>query len=69
MDLATEQRMKVVTQLLIALDENAFILAGVLDAPNVVLESSDIMSKQKTVQFPAIISATGFVEGSKRENL
>ena len=37
--------MKVVTQLLLALEENAFLLAGVLDAPNVVLESSDILSK------------------------
>ena len=39
------QMMKVVTQLMRSLEENAFLLASVMNDPEVVLESSDILSK------------------------
>ena len=44
-DLATAGRMKVATQLLLALEENAFLLAGVMNDPDTVNESSDILSE------------------------
>ena len=44
-DLSRESRMKVATELLLALDENAFLLAGVMNEPDVFLESSEILSK------------------------
>ena len=44
-DLNRDGQMKVATQLLLSLEENAFLLAGVMNEPDVVLESSDILSK------------------------
>jgi latrophilin 1 len=44
-DLTAEAQKKVATELLLGLDENAFLLAGVMNEPDVFLESSDILSK------------------------
>lgn len=45
LDLSSDTRKKVATELLLGLDENAFLLAGVMNEPDVFLESSDILSK------------------------
>ena len=44
-DLMPEARKKVVTNLLLALEENAFLLAGVMNEPTEILETHEIMSK------------------------
>ena len=45
LDLSSDTRKKGATELLLGLDENAFLLAGVMNEPDVFLESSDILSK------------------------
>ena len=45
LDLSSDTRKKVATELLLGLDENAFLLAGVMSEPDVFLESSDILSE------------------------
>ena len=47
LDLSSDTRKKVATELLLGLDENAFLLAGVMNEPDVFMESSDILSKSK----------------------
>ena len=44
-DLTASARMKVATNLLLALEENAFLLAGVMNEPSEILETQEIMSK------------------------
>ena len=46
-DLTPDRQMKVATELMLALEENAFLLAGVLDRPqrNDYLETDEILSK------------------------
>ena len=44
-DLTAPTRMKVATNLLLALEENAFLLAGVVNEPSEILETHEIMSK------------------------
>ena len=53
-DLDREAQMKVATQLLLALEENAFLLAGVMDEPDIVLESSEVLSKFSPCISPAL---------------
>ena len=45
MDLQPNRQKKVATNLLLALEENAFLLAGVIDEPTNILETQEIMSK------------------------
>lgn len=45
LDLSRDAQMKIGTQLILALEEFAFLLGGVLNQPDVVLESSDVLSK------------------------
>ena len=45
MDLQPDRLRKVATNLLLALEENAFLLAGVVEEPTSILETQDIMSK------------------------
>ena len=45
MDLQADRQKKVATNLLLALEENAFLLAGVVDEPTEILETQEIMSK------------------------
>eukprot|EP00095_Tigriopus_kingsejongensis_P000874 maker-scaffold389_size186684-snap-gene-0.27 protein:Tk00874 transcript:maker-scaffold389_size186684-snap-gene-0.27-mRNA-1 annotation:"conserved hypothetical protein" len=74
-DLNPDGQMKVATQLLLSLEENAFLLANVMNDPNSVLESSDILTLSVSVvdvtnrvQFPdksSSVSALAFpVRGS-----
>ena len=49
-DLNTSFRMKIATNLLLALEENAFLLAGVMNEPSEFLESNEIMSKYRTIR-------------------
>ena len=51
LDLSSDARKKVATELLLGLDENAFLLAGVMNEPDVFMESSDILSKSKCCAF------------------
>ena len=50
LDLSSDTRKKVATELLLGLDENAFLLAGAMNEPDVFLESSDILSKRPRLQ-------------------
>ncbi|XP_040563317.1 latrophilin Cirl [Lepeophtheirus salmonis] len=43
-DLAAERRMKVATSLLLSLEENAFLLAGVMNHPENSLDSSELLT-------------------------
>ena len=45
LDLRVDRRMKVATSLLLALEESAFLLAGVLNQPTHILETYEILSK------------------------
>ena len=45
LDLRPDRRMKVATSLLLALEETAFLLAGVLNQPTHILETYEILSK------------------------
>lgn len=45
LDLGRDTQMKIGTQLILALEEFAFLLGGVLNQPDVVLESSDVLSE------------------------
>ena len=45
LDLRPDRRMKVATSLLLALEESAFLLAGVLNQPTHILETYEILSK------------------------
>ena len=49
LDLSSDARKKVATELLLGLDENAFLLASVMNEPDVFLESSDILSKRRLI--------------------
>ena len=44
-DLSAQTRLKVATNLLLALEDNAFLLAGVVNEPSEILETHEIMSK------------------------
>ena len=56
LDLSSDTRKKVATELLLGLDENAFLLAGVMNEPDVFLESSDILSKLQACKLCMCIS-------------
>ena len=51
LDLSPDAQKKVATELLLGLDENAFLLAGVMNEPDVFLESSDILSKSVPLSY------------------
>ena len=50
-DLSGPTRLKVATDLLLALEENAFLLAGVVNEPSEILETHEIMSKYINLSF------------------
>ena len=52
-DLSGPTRLKVATDLLLALEENAFLLAGVVNEPSEILETHEIMSKYMITFFYA----------------
>ena len=64
LDLSSDARKKVATELLLGLDENAFLLAGVMNEPDVFMESSDILSKSKCCAF----FSSGFSESELNDS-
>ncbi len=46
-DLSAPARANVATKLMIAVEENAFLLAEELEQPDLILESSEVLSKSK----------------------
>ena len=45
LDLSADRQMKVATSLMLALEENAFLLAGVTEQPEEILETYETLSK------------------------
>ena len=45
LDLSADRQMKVATSLMLALEENAFLLAGVTEVPEEILETYETLSK------------------------
>ena len=45
LDLSPDRQMKVATSLMLALEENAFLLAGVTEQPEEILETYETLSK------------------------
>ncbi len=50
-DLSVDRRMKVATSLMLALEENAFLLAGVTEKPEEILETYETLSKFGSISF------------------
>ncbi len=62
LDLRPERRMKVATSLLLALEESAFLLAGVLNEPNYILETYEILSKSFISFFMKLVHKIGVLK-------
>jgi len=54
--------MKVATSLLLALEESAFLLAGVLNEPNYILETYEILSKSFISFFMKLVHKIGVLK-------